>query len=69
MEPIQRQDARMSILTRIVVNSLQLPASGQTAADARAKAVQPLQMEPVKSTPESTENGETNVIQQTTQGA
>jgi hypothetical protein len=58
-----------TMLTRIVVNGLQLPANGMTAAETRAMAVQEVDMEPVSSTPGSTENGEENVTTQTTQGA
>lgn len=53
----------MSLLTRIVVTTLQIPSEGQRPAELRAKAVQQLYTEPVKRTPEVTENGEANVTQ------
>lgn len=60
----------MSLLTRIVVTSLQIPAKDMSIAEARAKAVQQISTpEPAESTPEAIENGEETVIPQPNQGA
>ena len=60
----------MTGVTRIVINSLQIPAAGKTVAELRAKAVQQLGMEPVvEDTPEATESGEETVIPQPNPGA
>jgi len=54
----------VTLQTRIVINSLQLPADGLSVAEARAKAVQHIVEEPASSTPPEIEDGEETTSEQ-----